>query len=374
MINVLMISTDTKILEEGSSVRARMIEYGTLFKELHIVLFSTDIKAPVEVLLSNNVHVYPTRSFSKLVYIKDAVKIGKKVIKEKNLLVGESVITTQDPFETGMVGRMLSKKSGIPLHVQIHTDFQSIYFKKSGLNKIRIALSKMVLPHAQAVRAVSERIVHTLPLDIQKRAAVLPIFVDISTIKNSSISIDLKKKYPQFKKIILIASRLTKEKDVVTALEAFGQVVKKHPGIGLVIVGDGPEKSHLEACVAKYEKSVKESIVFEFWMNHDAVISCMKTCDIFLSTSLYEGYGLSMLEAYIAGATVVATDAGIAPLLVSEEYLVSSGDKSRMVSTLDAALSGKLLNKLYIYPYDSREVYMDIYRADIERACTRLKS
>ena len=141
-----------------------------------------------------------------------------------------------------------------------------------------------------------------------------------------------------------------------------------------MIVGDGPEKSHLEAFVTKCDKSVRESIVFEFWMNHDAVISCMKTCDIFLSTSLYEGYGLSMLEAYIAGATVVATDAGIAPLLVSEEYLVSSGDKSRMVSTLDAALSGKLLNKLYIYPYDSREVYMDIYRADIERACTRLKS
>ena len=367
MINVLMISTDTKILEEGSSVRARMIEYGTLFKELHIVLFNTDTKAPVEVSLSNNVHVYPTQSFSKLVYIKDAIKIGKKVIKEKNLVVGESVITTQDPFETGMVGRMLSKNSGIALHVQIHTDFQSSYFKKSGLNKIRIALSKIVLPHARAVRAVSERIVHTLPLDIQKRAAVLPIFTDISIIKNSPVNIDLKKKYPQFKKIILIASRLTKEKDVVTALEAFGQVVKKYPGTGLVIVGDGPLKPHLEEFVAKCEKSVKESVVFEFWMNHDAVISCMKTCDIFLSTSLYEGYGLSMLEAYVAGALVVATDAGIAPLIVHQKCLVEPGNKKGIVTSLSTALNGSLVNKPYVYPYSSKQNYLDEYKADIER-------
>ena len=35
-----MISTDRKIFEEGSAVRARMIEYGKLFDELHIVVFT----------------------------------------------------------------------------------------------------------------------------------------------------------------------------------------------------------------------------------------------------------------------------------------------------------------------------------------------
>jgi hypothetical protein len=35
-----MISTDTKIFEQGSSVRNRMVEYGSLFDELHIVVFT----------------------------------------------------------------------------------------------------------------------------------------------------------------------------------------------------------------------------------------------------------------------------------------------------------------------------------------------
>jgi hypothetical protein len=93
-----MISTDTKILEEGSSVRARMVEYGNLFSELHIVIFGTATKAPTEVSISKNVFAYPTQSLSKVFCVKDATKIGRKIIKEKGFVVGECVITTQDPF------------------------------------------------------------------------------------------------------------------------------------------------------------------------------------------------------------------------------------------------------------------------------------
>ena len=107
---------DPKLFEEGSDVRARMIEYGKLFHELHIVTFSRG--GPRDrIQISENTFVYPTASHSKIFYVRDTVRIGRRIAAD--------VITAQDPFETGLAGMKLSKKLGIPLHVQIHTDFMS---------------------------------------------------------------------------------------------------------------------------------------------------------------------------------------------------------------------------------------------------------
>src|SRR3989344_7606147 len=98
-MKVLMISTDRKIFEDGSAVRARMIEYGKLFDELHIVVF-TKRNLNVKIQISKNVFAYPTNSLSRFLYIFDAIKIGASIIKNCKLKIENCVITTQDPFET----------------------------------------------------------------------------------------------------------------------------------------------------------------------------------------------------------------------------------------------------------------------------------
>lgn len=367
MIKVLMISTDRKIFEKGSPVFERMIEYEKLFKELHIVVFATqDLKLPSIMKISENTFAYATNSISKLLYVKDAEKIGCDIIHDAKLLEGNSVITTQDPFETGHVGRGLSKRSKIPLHVQIHTDFYSPYFKKSLLNKVRIALSKRVLPQAKVIRTVSDRIRSSLPKDMQSKASVLPIFLDVTSIRETKIVSSLKKKYPHFSQITLVASRLTKEKDIMAALYAFSMARVSKPNIGLVIVGEGGEEQALRQEVKKL--NLGNSVVFEPWVNLETLVSYMKTCDVFISASLYEGYGLSMLEAHMSGALIVATNAGIAPLLVAPELLVSPGDGNGLGKALIKALNGGLVNKDYVYPYQSKEAYFEAYKRDIERA------
>lgn len=366
MKKVLMVSADAKIFEEGSFVRARMIEYGSLFSELHIVVFSVDTKLAATHQIAQNVFAYPTRSLTKLLYVTDGISLGMKVLREGGFPVGESVITTQDPFESGLVGVSLSKKSSIPLHVQIHTDFQSPYFKTSALNKIRIAISKRVFPHARAIRAVSERIIATLPPESRMRAKVLPIYADIEAIKTSKAVFDFKKIYPQFLRYALIASRLTKEKDIVTAIKAFAEAHTNIPaGTGLLIVGSGPEEAALreEARV----RGVSHVVVFVPWVDHETLMSYMRASSAFISSSLYEGYGLSMLEAHTAGVPLVATDAGIAPLLVADACLVRPGDVEGMASALQKVFQGTVSNKSYTYPYSSRKEYLDMYRADIER-------
>lgn len=365
MIKVLMVSTDQKILEEGSSVRVRMEEYGKLFKELHIILFTKKtVYKGASVSIAQNVFVYPTNSSSKFVYISDAKKIGKEIISTCGLSVQDTVITTQDPFEAGIVGLYLSEQTGIHLHTQVHTDLNSFYFAQGVLNKFRIFLSRKVLKKSRAIRVVSQRIKISLAPKYQSKVNVLPIFADLDAIRTSPVTVDLSQKYPQFKKIALIASRFTKEKDIYTALRAFNITHKAYSDSGLVIVGAGPLLPNILAKV----KSFKGAVVVEDWVDQKTLISYMKTCDVFISSSLYEGYGLSMLEAHSAGAILVATDAGIAPLLASEECIVSPGDLRGLSEALKKAFSCMVRNKDYKYPYASKQAYLEAFRADIERA------
>ena len=282
-MKVLMISNDPKILEKGSAVSLRLSEYAKKYEELHTIFVTG-------------------KSFSHSPFA--AIKTGKKIMRECGFGVAD-LITVQDPFLTAIAGIKLKKIFGSMLEIQIHTDIGSPYYaKESFANRIRLWLAKKNLPQADYIRVVSERIKDFLVKELnvpELKIEVRPIFVDTEKIKNTPTVVDLHKKYPQFKKIILMASRLTKEKDFKTALRAFRCASERAPDSGLIIVGRGPIKI-----------KVTKNIILEPWADQQTLFSYYKTADVFLSTSLYEGYGMSMVEAHAANCPIVATDAGVA--------------------------------------------------------------
>mgnify|MGYP001565613723 FL=1 len=220
------------------------------------------------------------------------------------------LVTAQDPFENGLTAWFLAKKCKAKLELQIHTDLFSPYFVQHRmLNRVRVIIAKFLLPRADHIRVVSNRIKESLinKLKIpESKIEVRPIFVDIEKIKNAPVKIDLHKKYPQFGKIILMASRLTKEKNIDLAIELMPKFLKQNPKTGLIIVGSGPEEKKLKAKSAK----LKNNIIFEPWS--DDLPSYYKTADLFLNTSWYEGYGMTLVEARAAGCPVLSTDVGVA--------------------------------------------------------------
>lgn len=313
-MKVLMISTDRNILKEGSAVRDRMVGYGKDLEELNIIIFSSDSLNLKNEQLCKNIFVYPTNSKTKVSYISDSFKIASDILNSEN--VENWKLTCQDPFETGLVGVFLKRKFRIPFEVQIHTDLHSKYFcsfklgfKLAILNCVRRFLASLILPKADSVRVVSKRIAESLSPKF--KVEIKPIAINdrkiIETVKNNED--DLHIKYPQFEKIVLMASRLSSEKNIKLAIQAFRYVIKKNPNVGLVIVGSGPLSSRLKLKVKNLR--LKSNIIFENWK--EDMISYYKTADIFLNTSFYEGRGMSMEEANIAGCKIVSTDVGIAP-------------------------------------------------------------
>jgi len=308
-MRVLMLSTDKKILDKNSEAQQRMADYGSVFDELHVVIYT---KGPdIKERIAANVFVYTTNSFAGISYFFDAYELAGKIIKDRKI----SVITCQDPFETGLVGWFLKMRFHLPLQLQIHTDIFSPYFwKESFKNKLRVRLAKFLLPKADSIRVVSKRIRNSLlalypkPYTLNP-ITILPVFVDIQRIQSAGIGTDLHKKYPRHDFIFLMASRLTREKNIGMAIEAMKdlcQMSNVQCQMLLLIVGDGPEEKYLKAKSSK----LKANIVFEPWT--DDLVSYYKTADAFLLTSNYEGYGRTVVGAMAAGLPVIMTNVGLA--------------------------------------------------------------
>lgn len=380
-MKVLSISTDRNIFKKESATRARILEYGKLFDELHVVVFA---KAGLSEQISSNVWIYSTNSWSKWFYVKGAVRIGSQILKAKNFEMTKDVVTVQDPFETGVVGMKLKKLFGLPLHVQIHTDFLNPYFKNhSALNRIRVKVARKVLDNADAIRVVSGRIKRSLEeenfITSEKSMMpifVVPIFVDVKSIVETPSRLDLKKKYPQFNFIILVASRLTLEKNIPLALKMMERLNKIYPLAGLVIVGDGVERGRL----AKFAKKIgiEKSVVFEPWQ--EDIVSYYKTANMFLSTSEYEGYGLSMVEAIAAHCPTVATDAGIAPDLLHDgevSFVCPVGNDECLFENVKMLIENTSLRERFVHEaferldkitFNNKEDYLRKYEESIKSA------
>jgi len=353
-----MISTDKNILEEGSAVRERMVSYGTICDELHILIIGKTkggiVKARdvVGVKISSNVTAYSVLSHFKINSFFKAYGIGVSIlIKSYELKASSWLITAQDPFETGFIAWCISQKTKVKLQLQIHTDFLSPHFSgESFLNKIRIMIAKFLLPKADGVRVVSERIASSLKANSYKLKAVpfvLPIFVDIEKIRKTIPTVDLHKKYPQFDFIFLVASRLTREKNIEVAISSMKEVVKKHPKAGLVIVGSGSEEQKLKLKVKGY--NLGASVIFESWQSD--IASYYKTADTFLLTSKYEGFGMTIVEAIASDCPVISTDVGIVGniLIKNEDVLVcQDGDVRCFVNNMEQFINYPQMRKEYV--------------------------
>ncbi|MBI3634361.1 MAG: glycosyltransferase [Candidatus Yonathbacteria bacterium] len=369
-MKVLSISLDRKVFEEGSAMRSRLLDYGRLVEEIHVIVFAKKTGKFESQSFPPNIFLYPTNTLTRIGYMLRAVNIAR-VMKRSGVDI--DVVSSQDPFETGITAFLISRIIGAKFHLQIHTDMMSPYFKDESLvNRVRVIIAKFLIPRANAIRVVSLRIKNSLTPNTQHLIpiTVLPVFVDVARIRDTPTTHSLKKKYPQFEKHILMASRLAPEKNIELAIEAMKELVQRYPKAGLIIVGDGPERSTL-ALKAK-SQNLTTSIVFEDWQ--ESLVSYYKTADVFLLTSNYEGYGMTVAEALASNCPVVMTNVGCAGEVVhngKNGMVVPVGNKDALVRALMQVISGEVILKPKHLSLPTKDEYLALYRKSWEDALRR---
>lgn len=384
-IIAVMFSSDFNLLNKESAVFKRHSQYAKKYKTLFVGLIgrtpkkdlpwsisSNSIKgrpdyndpngseSPGRLVVFRSVSrltriIQPLVFFNVIYLMLDKIKayIYYESISAKTPSNFSFVIICQDPFFTGLAGWYMRsffiRKAR--LEIQLHTDVSSKWFINYSIcNRIRALLAGFVLKRADNIRVVSNRIKEGIVAKWNIDAArinVLPITVDGDKFEKASSSLSsenyLHTKYPQWKKIVLMASRLEPEKDIVTALRAWSRVANKHQDWGLVIVGEGSQAHALKDEVKAL--NIERSTAFENWTNDMPVY--YKSSDLFLLTSLYEGYGMTLVEASLSGTPIVSTDVGIAKeLSLDKKNIITVVDIQSIDQIAEAIMKTLLVSKI----------------------------
>lgn len=111
-------------------------------------------------------------------------------------------------------------------------------------------------------------------------------------------------------RFLLSVAQHRRNKNIPLALTAFHAILKRHPELLLVLVGNkGPETASLQTLLA--DGALHNRVVVLHGITDPELQWCYRHCELLLATSTHEGFGLPVAEAMLAGCPVVCTD--IAP-------------------------------------------------------------
>jgi len=374
-MRILTFGSDRALFDDASPVRKRVLEQARLVEEMAIVVFAPRRAHFRTEFPATNLTIIPTNSLHKFFYVFDALRIGWKLLKQKGKK--DWLVSAQDPFESGFIAYLLTLVFRVPLHVQLHTDpFNGAWRSMNVLNVIRLMIALLVLRRADSVRVVSLRVKRgVMEAGIpESRITLIPIFVDIPRFMESTATFDLHDAYPGHRAIILSAGRLEKEKNFASLLRAFAKVLQFHEDALLVIVGSGSQHESLVE-LAEW-LNIDHNVQFLSW-SHD-MISYYKTADVYVQASLYEGWGMAVIEAMASGLPVVMTDVGCAGEVVLHEntgLVVPVDDDAALADALlriigDEALAENLAEngRAMVGSLATKEHTLELYQLSWEQA------
>ncbi len=124
-------------------------------------------------------------------------------------------------------------------------------------------------------------------------------------------------------RVLLCVSRLVEQKGVDVAVKALPAIRGRHPDAVLVVLGEGPERPHLAGEGVYLPGRVGD------------VAAWYRRAELLVHPARWEGFGLALLEAMLAGKPVVASRVSSAPEIVTD------GETGLLVPPDDpAALAG----------------------------------
>jgi len=197
--------------------------------------------------------------------------------------------------------------------------------------------------------------------------------LDFERFKVSNSNDDIRKELNLTRdvKIIGAVGRLSEEKGYKYLLEAAVQVIKVFPNTLFVIVGDGPLRDKLLKMASKL--NIKNKVIFTGYRRN--IIGYISAMDIFVSSSLWEGFGLSLIEAMILGKPVITTNVGIVPEFIENNrtgIVINTKNSIELAEAIkkllssekqlrEIAIAGKELVRNKFSAKEMTKKYEDIY-------------
>jgi glycosyltransferase involved in cell wall biosynthesis len=114
---------------------------------------------------------------------------------------------------------------------------------------------------------------------------------------------------PDGARVLLCVGRLAEQKGVDVAIEALRRIREQEPAAVLVVLGEGPERPRLEALAG-------DGVYLPGRVGD--VAAWYRRAELLVHPVRWEGFGLALVEAMLAGKPVVATRVSSAPEIVAD--------------------------------------------------------
>lgn len=205
-------------------------------------------------------------------------------------------------------------------------------------------LAKFLYKTADCVIAVSGGVARDLEMvsggKIKARVVYNPV-VNINILEASKASLS----HPWFNKkeipIVLSVGRLVKAKNYALLLQAIKLVLEKSK-VNLVILGQGQEQESLEKLALQLH--IKDNVDFVGFEENP--FKYMARADIFVNSSMREGFGNSIVEAMALGLPVISTNcSGPAEIIENAGILVPVQDAGALADAIIKMLGDENLRK-----------------------------
>lgn len=269
-------------------------------------------------------------TFSKLRFSR----IAAEAIKDE----GFNILVIIDPF-TSYFTFKLSVPKVLVTHSQIPYELlppEVLTNKNFLLRKIRSIIQRNIFNNADVIVALNSTI-----RDYLKSSGYKAI-----SIPNG---IEIENYTPRYLEdgCILYGGRLVRSKGCQYLIKAYSLLDKKlQDKSELVIIGFGPENGNLKDLALKL--GINNKVRFIPWLPNGDFIKKMESCSVFVLPSLYETFGVVILEAMASGKPVIVSNIPGPKDIITHGYngfLFEKGNASELKEYLELLLSDEKLRK-----------------------------
>lgn len=242
-------------------------------------------------------------------------------------------------IQADILGYFAARRARVP--VVISTKHNTNYFQSHArwlaaldahvnrrLNRV-VAVSTAVRAFYLEQQALPSDHVEVVPNGIDTRS-----FASAAPIGKALLGLGLNTR------IVTCVASLKEKKGHAPLLRAWPEVLKRCPEARLVLVGDGPLRDEL----GRLAESLGTSLQVVFLGVRSDVASILKASDAFVLPSLWEGFGLAVVEAMSAGLPVVATSVdGVREIIRNGQdgILVPPNDPPRLAEAIVELLTNR---------------------------------
>jgi glycosyltransferase involved in cell wall biosynthesis len=174
----------------------------------------------------------------------------------------------------------------------------------------------------------------------KEKIAIIPNGIDLSEYAELPPKGSFKKKFniPEDRKIILYLGRIHKIKGIDFLIRAYAYLKNKMNFKDAVLVIAGPDDGYLsEVKSLVHDLSVSNSVLFVGSLYGGDKLAAYVDSEVYILSSRYETFGMTVLEAYACGKPVIASDVGgLKELIVDGEtgFLFEAGNFKQMAEKI----------------------------------------